>query len=77
MKRKAVKLVRKKKINPTWPSSSFRLDVLAAAGVSVGAWYISRSLLMKVAWMKRTTSIVTCSEIGIKLLNRMMNVSRL
>lgn len=31
----------------TMPSSSLRLDVRAAAGVSLAAWYMPRSLLMK------------------------------
>jgi hypothetical protein len=30
----------------TMPSSSFRLEVLARAGVSVSSWYIAWSLLM-------------------------------
>lgn len=61
----------------TIPSSSFRLLVRAIAGVFESGWYISMSMLMNVAWTNLTTSSVTCSDIGIKLLKRIINVSRL
>uniref|UniRef100_A0A182TRG4 Uncharacterized protein n=1 Tax=Anopheles melas TaxID=34690 RepID=A0A182TRG4_9DIPT len=37
----------------TMPSSSFRLEVRAIAGVSDSAWYISMSMLMKIACARR------------------------
>lgn len=34
----------------TIPSSSFRLEVRARAGVLDSAWYISKSIAMNLAW---------------------------
>ena len=58
----------------TWPSSSTRLDRRHCAGVSLASSYISRSELISSAWLNLTNSIVTISEIGIRLLYRIMNV---
>lgn len=53
---------------PTWPNSSFRLEVRAAAGVSVAGSYRARSPAMKVdAWAYLTTSMDTYREIGMRV----------
>ncbi len=60
----------------TCPNSSFKLEVLANAGVSLSSWYISISWLMKQACPNLTISTDTYNEMGIKLLYKMMNVMK-